>query len=1717
MSKHEPTIELIQKLYDDNLFLDAYQLTEELWHGKANVAELNSEELILGARLANRLGNSKYWRWLLREAKKRFPDDPKVNYFYNFADHKNDFFKDLVSEVPQCEDAALMGSHYAGKALTWAAVRDWEFAEKYINEAKAFNSERDWIKTCEAHIALIKDNWQEAEEQAKTVWQENPGMPFTASVINSSLTIQSKLEEAAEFFFECLDSIQSYEVVLTIIRQCFVNSERFIQKQEFWLERAEQLIDKLPMYAPLADRHTQKLFKYFEVELAFIRKDRKKLQELSRGLKDPFFKKILENCEKNPAGKEYVLPLNPVFQKHDTCLITSMFSVLSTMGEDIPEATIQKELFFGGANMEKCCQWLSKQGYKTSHVLLDREVIVQMLKEGIPLIMSSYNDSFSHATVIFGYDEVTDLLLVHDPSKSRWSRYLLEEYLESESPTGPNAMIIVKAEKENILQQIPEVKITPLAYKEKYWQVFEKEGASGAYELIKKLESEFPDEAITAYLQASHLSQIGEHQKSLPKFQKLVEEYPKNKEVRNLYLFALSKSGDKQLYKSELVKIIDKTRDEGFSFDNQWYYAPPTLISQYCDLINISAPLREDAKKLLKKHIKFNPMSCELYHMLGDIYGSLEQYEKSLIPLRVASTLEITNSHYARALCNNYRLLCQEEKALEYMKNRRDNFSDLKLAVSVFIDYIDLLDDYGYPQKALAAVEEMLEKFSEDAEALSYAAGFFIKLSQWQRVEELLTALKSHKIPYFQSAYRFYRATGEWRKAKEICSNWLNEAPDNLFLKEEYLELLTYEHGYTHARGVLEEWLAENSSSNQYQLMMYRFLKKTQKNEEADALIDKRLAENPDSEWDWLEKVHNLLNDLESANEQERKDIESKLETVLPEVERTTGECPAGFAVKARVLQHKREYLEATELYLKAVEKDPDYSYIYNPLWECTKQLQEKVAHRFQNASIKCMLRQVGFLNSASSILYKISRTRDFYQAEESFKEWSQIRQNDPELIDAYANLLIDHGKGQKDAEKAVEFLKNGIENFPWHLGLKESLLRALKASHTEDETPEVLQAICDQNPLDTYHHVQLANHMSSEGKTAEAQKIFQNIIEKVPLSGPTRNDYAEFLWEQGNAEGAIDFLKASLDFMPESISIREELIMRLFSNGQDQEAVKCAKDGTEVYQNGSYLWYLYAKAMRVSRYHLDMNDTIKLYNKVLEMNPNLFDAAEDLIFLFCDQKNFDKAKELVEEQIKIQSDPTCCYGLKAYIFIEEGKKEEALQLFKTTLIKNPRYEWGWRHLFGLLNENTPKSKIEEILKDWPVKNLIDLPEIRTKRLFLLHEAGIKSEELDNEWDELLKDFPTLPDIHLRRFDILENDSPDKAKAILQNILSHHPDDAFILARYIPYAYDESEQKAFDIAFKVWQQYKIESSWPAGNVWEFLKEKKLENKANKMLEEKVFSLTRLHKLPFYKFIDYYLEKHSRKSTKTLKSKSQELIQLLKDASWSNSYEKEEFFRTLKSFNVELTIKLLEEHNELYKNDTKIWQQYMNCLLCTDNTKARSQLSKWRTKPDVDMFIVENYNLSLFRDLGSNKHDQICYREVKQSSLDALNNLNHDYTVRAIVSDLLEACLQLGDYEEFVEHYMHYITYMECDEPDDYYCSDEHSFRYPAFKGFFNILTTGNSNQHMFAQMKKTVKEGFKLLEAENVGKLRKLYRNVLKAAGIPHAGWTAFWASVRLF
>jgi hypothetical protein len=208
----------LQQLYDSNRFLDAFRQSSDYWRPSTSIKDLSVEELILGGRLAMRLGGWRLSRRLFRAAHARDPKNPRVRYFSNHVHRRRsgllEELREFEANPDVCsEDPEMQAAWLASHAVTWAFLRDFTRAHQCLERARALESRDGWVTSCESDVLGLEDRWGEALNCAERAWEIKPGTPHAARSLSNGLLNLGRVRECAGRLSAGHENSQPYEVV----------------------------------------------------------------------------------------------------------------------------------------------------------------------------------------------------------------------------------------------------------------------------------------------------------------------------------------------------------------------------------------------------------------------------------------------------------------------------------------------------------------------------------------------------------------------------------------------------------------------------------------------------------------------------------------------------------------------------------------------------------------------------------------------------------------------------------------------------------------------------------------------------------------------------------------------------------------------------------------------------------------------------------------------------------------------------------------------------------------------------------------------------------------------------------------------------------------------------------------------------------------------------------------------------------------------------------------------------------------------------------------------------------------------------------------------------------------------------------------------------------------------------------------------------------------
>lgn len=1627
------SLSALQNLYDQNRFLEAFRLSADYWKPSQKLENLSVDELILGGRLAYRLGGWRLSRRLFREGLKRDASDPRVRYFARgMRRNRGRVFDDLREWDANPElsgaDDETQASWLASQAVTWASLRDFARAHNCIERARSFNSSISWVLSCESNVFGLEDRWSDALKSAELSWEASPGTPFSAHSLGQSLLNLRRIQEAADRLAGAVEFSESYEIThlacwhLSALAETVEGDER-----RGILSRAREFAGRLSMLAPLADRESRALFARAWLDLAELEDDHAAMERWAKEVRSPFHRRVLSNLRKNPTGIRIRLPFRRAIQRHEECLPTSIASALAAMGSHIDADAMAAQLTFGGTPEWAAAEWLEKLGYVVRFFVVVPDVAARLIKNRIAFVVTLRGDASAHAVAAVGLDEAAGTLIIHDPQTLRTTEYLLDSVGEDEAPLGPKGMAIVPREKAMLLDELlPADDVEAMTASEAHNRALQTSGPAAGQEVALKLAERQRSHPITRLVKAMQAVEDGKVSMALLEFQELLKTFPKSAFVRARILFCCRSLGDTALMRDVLASVVERGILPGIQSQQRWFYPPSAYVCEYADLLRASAGTRRQAHSLLDAVILRESSCAQAWHILGDFFWDDREIPAALLAYRIAACLAFTNEHYARSYCNALCHAGRKQEGLRWLEDRVRTFAASTRAAATWITWIEALENWGQPERAVSAAEEALGIQSSAPELLAFLVSFSARMGRWTEAESILSRLQSagNSSLFNEAAADFYQKRGELEKSVGHAEAWVRETPLSTQARRALLYLTAKRDGLRKAVECASRWAMEYPGHDELEQLYCQYLDRAPSpSRRKYLLLLRRTKRNPEDSWAWRELAFECLADYAAGDDRRRKRLERRIPAIIAQCERTAPQEASTLRVLAKWSEVRGQWDQAVDLWMESIERDPDNFYSYREVWGCLARPGAEVREQCWNKISAALLRYPGRLAVARDTIMLVANRFGVAKAEQAALVWDNLRPDDPEVTEATADLLLEHGSGRTDAQRAIEKLQLAVERFPYHLGLRTSLADAWRKLGKFPEAEEVLAEIIRRHPDNSGARIQLARVHQRHGHIEEALRVLQSAAAGDPQNTDFSDVRAQLLIQAQRFAEARTTIHETLAKFPESVHWRERAIFLLASCGDGDAAVQAAREGIKVHPHGSYLWFLLGKTLNEFRRFATQGEIESCLRRSLALNQGLFEAADWLAMLLAEQRRYDEAEQVMLQIKERLGDPSPVLGRLAWLRRQKGDKTEARKEMTSVLRAAPWYGWGWSVLLDWFLEDEAWNEARSLLSTSPPE-LKTNTQFRRHRLNVFEKAGLPAAELDSEWDGLLHDFREDVPLHLLRYDSLRNANRlAEAAAVLERIRPIAPENPYFLARYAEVlAADKNEKdKTIETVLRIFFAEKEDSVWPANHAWTAVQKAHWEEdgyvKAVSRMQQGSRPTPRAFSL---------LASHASKGCVASKGKPQpgwrswfpdrgarELLKLLKMIDSTNWAQEGYIGSPLKELcdagYTRLVVRYWKNKTAIVEADVDAWAQTARALINVKRlSEVRKLLAPWREKPGVGMWVVANYVISL----STGRAKQL--REIVSSCRDALGGLPHDHCAKFLAHIQAEACALLGE-------------------------------------------------------------------------------------------------------
>jgi len=1625
----------IRKLYHEGKYISAWEMSRSLWDSRETMDLLDVPQLTLAGRLAERLGGGKISRLILRTAAEREPASPHVRFYCRYASRK---IRNLFDDLQDFDRRPALGSQdpeveadwFCWQATIWSGVRDFRRAEELIDRAEDVFGPYPYSLFARAQVLFSRDLWEESLLIADQAWQADPTM-FSINYLRSR--ILAKLNHTGRLIRD-LERVsaarQSFDLTRLLLWYQLARAEKTVgERGQVMAEDAYDLALSIRELAPLADRRTLSLLEDLAFDAAMVLRKKDKIELHARSSFGIHFGEITRSIQSNPSGRFLLIDHQPVNQKYDTCLPAAAATVLSSFGIDVDHDELARRLTFGGTPVWRMRRWAEEKGLKVFSFTVTRDVARRLIDIGIPFVFCFQQETFSHAVAVVGWDEFTGLMIVHDPSSERRVRMIVERIDRGEAPLGPQGLVLCPENRaERVLRVLPDNhKLHELA--ELFWEKRHHDlSFSRCIPVVERLRKLDPDHPITRRLEAILSVGRGNAAAALKIQREFLKDEPDCLPMKIDMLFTVTNLHNTRLSREVLENIVEEGVVPGLNHEKAWEYPPTAYLLKYARIISRSDENISKAMSLVGKGIRRDPYFAENYHVLADLFEQRRDFEGALLARRIASGLAPVHSGYLEALAFAYRRSGKEDTAITALEERVRQLGDLVDGGDLRQSLIRILEIFGRPEAAIRVLRESLEARPDDIGLRVFAARFWTNWAFWDEAARTVEEVRKIAPPtaYASVATEYFRRKGLWRKALPLARDWVRRQPNSREARQALLELFVLQNGQGPAVELARSWYEENPDHEMFRELLYLLYGESVDFTGREKLIRQRIKESPEDAWAWRELGNILAERMETTAVARREDLVGELEGVITQAVRTGPHDPATMLLEGRFLAGCREYDAALEKFLRAMDLSPDNPYCFFAVWECASHCRDVDFSELRRRSEQALTAGHGFLVGAPLLVFRIAERFGLAEAMASLESWRSVAGKDPFLSEAHASALLNFGGRREEWTEAIEIARNAVEEFPYNLDLRLLLARAFKQDSQHDLAEEMFLEVLRRDPTNGEACRELASFQIRKGHREEGRKILEEGIERNPGDGTLHIALADLLWNGKFPQEALEVLRKALEIMPENIGLRDIAQKYFFDAGFPEKAVGLAREGVEAFPEIGTFWYLLGKILDRSPEHAGREESREAYLRALSLDASLMPALEELIDSALSKNRFDEAKELLEEYMPglHRSDRARAMFHLADIRREQGEMGKALEVLRAAIVEYPFDRLGRQLLLDWLAQHEDTEALREAISDIPESMLSD-PEIHSRVLIALQQAGEAKGSLDERWSRLCSDFPDNQELALSYFDFLVDvDEISKAVVVLDRIGERYPDSTFILQRRVYlFARWGEKRDAIETAIRIWTTPGDERFWPESASWYIIRRAGWVMDATKKLLPLLKAGENINGPAFSLMLDA-LEKSVKDTpgspdnwdARTMKQRRVlwwlgELLEVLVQQPRVRVWQLSEVLDTLNGMGgTDRTLGFLEDNRDLCRSETPLWARVGRALNFQKmDEECCNWMKDWRTRDKVPMWALLGYCGSL-RVLGD-------VEEIFATCRDALGQLEHDHSLPAIATYAAFGALMTDRMEE----------------------------------------------------------------------------------------------------
>jgi len=1249
-------LETAIEIFERGLYLQALANVEPLgplasWEG--------SGAQIFGSRLANNLGAPKLAAALQCRAYRADRQNPTAAY-YRAASIFNSkgplrawkFLRRLPASTDM--SAETRADLLAIQARVLACFRDFESAEKTLNQAMEVAPHHAWLWCEKASILQMRDEHKNAYEAVQQALDLRPFYRPAVQIGAELLQLLRKDGDAVSLLTDATERLESGAVLLQL-GVLHGELENYDEAVDCWTRGAEM--------HPLAEPQVSTWLNGNLADAYYRAGKLSQAAEYADLAAGEFYKRFAERLKQGKCeGRKIVLPVGFVAQHHMTCAPATLSAISAYWNVPVDHKELAAEICYEGTSDHVERDWAERKGFVAREFRLTWDTACALIDRGVPFTLTTVETTSAHLQALIGYDATRKTFILRDPSHRTKREVAADEFLDRYAPFGPRGMLLIPPAEVGRLDgvDLPDAELYDHFYR--LQRALVRHDREAAANESQALDNEAAGHRLAVEAHRCLAVYDENPGRQMEAVEKLLALHPKCSWFLWSKVNLLGRLSPGKEYRRFLHQVASaRNIDPVF-----WY--------EWARELGKDARHARFASRYLFLALRVQP--CEA--------GFLSEHGSSLWNERRFD--EATEIYRLAALVGgvdrwgwSYFLACRHtrrtEQALAMLRARYASVGGASAQPSrVLFSALSALDR---SLEAFALLEETLSRRTTDGDLMLFAADEFARAGNMERAEKLLLDAQPHA------------AKGQWLRLKAKFADYRCDLTSSLETWRLILENepLSIEALRTVARLTAEtqgpdaaiDFLTTQEERFPHFLplaeLTIEFLRQKPPAVAEEAI---RRALKRDSRNAWLrrELALNLANQRQFGEAGKEADEAIHIDP----------HNPTSYSIKARVLELEGRYPAAADEYRAALSISIDQSNAIEGLFRVSKSFEEKKeVIDFIHSEL---VHQVVFGDGLLAFREEACTVLDPEALLGVMREAYTARRDLWQAWVVTTEQLIDTGK----LDEALSLAREGVDQFPLVPRVWTQLSQVHRArGEREQEIDPLLQALVLSPSWGVASRL-LSDAYCRLSELEKARSVLEKAVAAAPLDAFNYGCLADISWKLGFREEALKHLRHAIRLNPNYSWAWDALKDWAAHQGLGELAVDAARELTRERAGESRSWLRLAASLPQEC----RDEAIQAAEKAVSIDSLNFEAHDSLAFLLCMAGRFPEAIAACAPAAFGDRRPFAIQGREAWIEAQRGDLTLAIEKMRAAVASAPDYYWGWSNLADWL---TAQEKFSEALE----------------------------------------------------------------------------------------------------------------------------------------------------------------------------------------------------------------------------------------------------------------------------------------------------------------------------------------------------------------------------------------------------------------------------------